>query len=68
MKTDGILFDLDGTLWDATRPFYDAWKTYLTEQGGAFPTYDGSGKSLHGSADGRLFCPAVSGYAESAAG
>ena len=37
MKTDGILFDLDGTLWDATRPFYDAWKTYLTGQGVPFP-------------------------------
>lgn len=37
MKTDGIIFDLDGTLWDATRSFYDSWKEYLTGQGVAFP-------------------------------
>jgi phosphoglycolate phosphatase len=37
MKTDGILFDLDGTLWDATETFYDSWKEYLTRQGVPFP-------------------------------
>ena len=37
MKTDGILFDLDGTLWDATCPVYDSWKEYLTGQGIPFP-------------------------------
>ena len=36
IRTDGIIFDLDGTLWDATVAFYDSWKEYLTGQGVAF--------------------------------
>ena len=37
IKTDGIIFDLDGTLWDSTVAVYDSWREYLTGQGGEFP-------------------------------
>ena len=28
-KYDGILFDLDGTLWDATKPIKQSWNEVL---------------------------------------
>lgn len=32
MKVDGILFDLDGTLWDATQAIADSWAEVLKDQ------------------------------------
>ena len=37
IRTDGFIFDLDGTLWDATVAFSASWKEYLTGQGVEFP-------------------------------
>ncbi len=33
MKTDGIIFDVDGTLWDSTDIVKDAWNSAFTESG-----------------------------------
>ena len=33
IKTDGINFDVDGTLWDSTDVVKDAWNTAFTEMG-----------------------------------
>ncbi|MDO4623540.1 MAG: HAD family hydrolase [Eubacteriales bacterium] len=33
MYTDGIIFDVDGTLWDSTDPIAAAWNTSLVEIG-----------------------------------
>jgi len=32
-KYDGIIFDLDGTLWDATKPIKEAWNIVLARHG-----------------------------------
>jgi phosphoglycolate phosphatase len=34
MKTDSIIFDLDGTLWDAVREICDAWNSALARHPG----------------------------------
>ena len=34
MKCDGVLFDLDGTLWDATVPIAKSWATALEGEPG----------------------------------
>ena len=31
MKYDGILFDLDGTLWNATKSIWESWKLALKD-------------------------------------
>ncbi len=33
LKTDGIIFDVDGTLWDSTEVVKDAWNTAFTKSG-----------------------------------
>ncbi len=33
IKTDGIIFDVDGTLWDSTDVVKDAWNTAFTKLG-----------------------------------
>ena len=33
-KTNGILFDLDGTLWDSTSEIADAWNELIKIKGG----------------------------------
>ena len=33
MKTDGIIFDVDGTLWDSTDVVKDAWNSAFIESG-----------------------------------
>ena len=34
MKCDGVLFDLDGTLWDATVPIAKSWAIALEGEPG----------------------------------
>lgn len=38
MKFDGIIFDLDGTLWDACRSVAESWRATLIERFGARQT------------------------------
>ncbi len=38
LKPDSILFDLDGTLWDATHAIADGWKTVLAEHPTVVPS------------------------------
>lgn len=33
MRTDGIIFDVDGTLWDSTEIVADAWNQAIQEEG-----------------------------------
>ena len=32
MNCDGVIFDLDGTLWDATRALTETWRLALSGQ------------------------------------
>lgn len=38
LKPDGIFFDLDGTLWDATQAIADGWKIVLAEHPDVTPS------------------------------
>jgi len=38
LNTDGILFDLDGTLWDATQAIANGWKIVLAEHPDVIPS------------------------------
>ena len=53
-KFDGILFDLDGTLWDATAQIAEAWNQVIAEAREALAPY-GKGKPLT-AADSRALC------------
>ena len=33
IKTDGVIFDVDGTLWDSTDVVKDAWNKAFTDSG-----------------------------------
>ena len=34
IRTDGVIFDLDGTLWDSTKEIADAWNVLIDKKGG----------------------------------
>ena len=54
MKFDGILFDLDGTLWDATAQIAAAWTGVIAEAREALAPY-GKGAPLDAT-DTRALC------------
>ena len=54
MKTDGIIFDLDGTLWDSCRVVAESWALTLRRHYGAesFPTVDDARSIMGMTAEG----------------
>ena len=39
MKTDGVIFDLDGTLWDATEGITAVWNEILRREEPGMPPF-----------------------------